>query len=322
VRATHTVASIARHSLGAGLQAILVAAIIFALLLALAPIYRPAAFLAGTGQALAAGPVDHAGKSTAGTGKASTGGGDRRAIDRGTRTSTADATSRPSTGAGGGGGRKGSCTRNAPGVSIENSWGWSQWGSWGMPGQQLTYLIDVRNYDVGCSSSSFVITASAPDGFSVSLPTASISLKSSTTGYLWAYVTSPSTIADGHYPLTFTVDRSGGSSPASATSTYKVYSSDTVAPWLYWPNPGDGTTITGSSYTVAISTSDDHAVKTIDLYLDDVYTTTASCDNISDTCQLFYNWSIRGLQGQHTATFRSYDWMGNVGVLTVTFTIG
>ena len=153
MRATRTVASVARHSLGTGLEAILVAAIIFALLLALAPIYRPAAFLAGTGQALAAGPVDHAGKSAAGTTEASTGSGsDKRSIDRGTRTSTADATSRPSTSAGGG--RKGSCTRNAPGVSIENSWGWSQWGSWGMPGQQLTYLIDVRNYDVGCSSSS------------------------------------------------------------------------------------------------------------------------------------------------------------------------
>jgi hypothetical protein len=321
VRPTHTLAlaSVARHSLGTGLEAILVAAIIFALLLALAPIYRPAAFLAGTGQALAAGPVDHTARGASGTTKAATG-DEKRSIDTGTRSSTADATSRPSTGSGGG--RKGSCTRNAPGVSIENSWGWSQWGSWGMPGQQLTYLIDVRNYDVGCSSSSFVITASAPDGFSVSLPTASVSLKSSTTGYLWAYVTSPSAIADADYPLTFTVDRAGGSSPASATSTYKVYSSDTFAPWLYWPNPGDGTTISGSSYTVAISTSDDHAVKTVDLYLDDVYTSTATCDDISDTCQLFYNWSIRGLQGQHTATFMSYDWMGNVGILTVTFTIG
>jgi hypothetical protein len=321
VTATRTVASAARHSFGAGLQATLVAAIIFALLVALAPIYRPAAFLAGTGQALAAGPVDHAGKSATGTTKAATG-DQKRSIDRGTRTSDADTTSRPSAGGGGGGGRKGSCTRNAPGVSIENSWGWSQWGSWGMPGQQLTYLIDVRNYDISCSSSTFVVTASAPDGFSVSLPTASISLKSSTTGYLWAYVTSPSTIADGDYPLTFTVDRVGESSPASGTSTYKVYSSDTVAPWLYWPNPGDGTTIGGSSYTVAVSTSDDHAVKTIELYLDGAYTTTASCDDISDTCQLFYNWSIRGLQGQHTATFTSTDWMGNVGVLTVTFTIG
>ncbi len=320
MRATHMIASAGRHTLGALLEAILIVAIVVSLLLALSPISGPALFLAGTGQALAASPVDHTDRGSAGTTKAPTGGGDKRSIDRGTTTSTAGSATKPS--AGGGGSHHTSCTRNAPGVSIENSWGWSQWGSWGMPGQQLTYLIDVRNYDIGCSSSSFVISVSAPDGFSVSLPTAAISLKSSTTGYLWAYVTSPNPIADGDYPLTFTVDRAGGSNPASATSYYKVYSSDTVAPWLYWPNPGDGTTISGSSYTVAISTSDDHAVKTVDLYLDDVYTTTASCDDISDTCQLFYNWSIRGLQGQHTATFKSYDWMGNVGVLTVTFTVG
>src|SRR5512133_2948866 len=82
--------------------------------------------------------------------------------------------------AGRGGGKGGNCARNVPDVFIDNNWGWSSWGSWGMPG------------------SSFVINMSTPDGFSVSMPTTTIGLRSSTTSdYLWAYVTSPSAIADG-----------------------------------------------------------------------------------------------------------------------------
>jgi hypothetical protein len=228
-----------------------------------------------------------------------------------------------SDGGGKGNGGASRCTRNAPGVSVDNSWSWTGLGSWGLPGQQLTYLIAVRNYDIGCSSSSFVVSLSAPGGFSVSLPTSTITLKSSSTGYLWASVTSPAAIADGDYPVTVTVARAGTSDPSgSFTSYYKVYSSDTVAPTLYWPNPGDGTTISGGSYGVIVSSSDDHAVRKLDLYIDNVYTSTASCDGVSYTCQLNYNWSLRGVSGQHTATFKAYDWMGNVGVLGVTFTVG
>jgi uncharacterized membrane protein len=132
------------------------------------------------------------------------------------------------------------CTRNAPAVAVDNNWQWGSTGSWGLPGQQLKYMIKVVNNDLGCSPSSFVIGLSAPSGFSVSIPTNTISLKPTTSGYLSAYVTSPSVIADGDYPLTATVTRAGSSDSGSFTSYYKVYTSDTVAPTLYWPNPGDG----------------------------------------------------------------------------------
>jgi len=224
-------------------------------------------------------------------------------------------------GHGGGGGGGTGCTQNAPGITVQNNYGWSQWGSWGFPGQQLGYFVQVINYDVGCSSSTFTISLSAPNGFSVSIPTSAISLASGKSGYLWAYVTSPSSASDGDYPLTATVVRSG--SPASTGSSvtyYKVYSSDNAAPTLFWPNPGDGTTITGRSYNVTVSSSDDHAVKKIDLYIDNVYKTEAQCDDVSYTCQVNFNWSPSA--GQHTATFKSYDWMGNVGVSTVSFTVG
>jgi hypothetical protein len=216
----------------------------------------------------------------------------------------------------------GSCTRHAPGVAVDNTWAWGAWGSWGLPGQQLTYAINVLNYDVGCSASSFVVSMTAPSGFSVSMPTNTISLKSSASAYVWANVTSPSVIADGDYPLNVTVTRAGTAESGSFTSYYKVYSSDTVAPTLFWPSPDTGTTITGKSYPVGVSSTDDHAVRYIDLYIDDAYRSTAVCDGIAFTCQLYYTWSLRGVSGQHTATFKSYDWTGNVGVLTTTFNVG
>jgi hypothetical protein len=220
-----------------------------------------------------------------------------------------------------GGGR--SCTRNAPSVSVENNWAWGATGSWGKPGQQLGYQIRVVNNDVYCSSSSFVISLTAPDGFSVSLPTNTISLKSTTQGYLWAFVTSPSGAADGDYPLALTAQRSGtGNAPASSTTYYKVYSSDGVAPTLYYPNPGNGMTLSGSSYTFAVWSNDDHAVKKIDLYIDNVYQTTTTCTNISYDCELYYPMSIRGLSGMHTARFEASDWMDNASVLTTSFTVG
>ncbi len=227
---------------------------------------------------------------------------------------------------GGGGSGTTSCTQNAPGVVVQNTYGWGQWGSWGKPGQQVAYFVQVINYDVGCSSSSFTVSLSAPTGFSVSIPTSTVGLAPGASGYLWAYVTSPGTAADGDYPLTATVVRSGGVSSAASTGTsvshYKVYSTDSVAPTLFWPNPGDGTTITGRSYNVAVSSSDDHAVKKIDLYIDNVYKSEVLCDDVSYTCQLNYSWSLGGATGQHTATFKSYDWMDNVGVSTVSFTVG
>lgn len=225
-------------------------------------------------------------------------------------------------GNGGHGGGGTSCTQNTPGVSVQNNWAWSQSGSWGRPGQQLTYVINVTNYDVGCRSTSFVISISAPSGFSVSIPTNTITLNSSSIGSLTAYVASPNVVADGDYPLTVTVTRAGTSSPSGSGITYyKVYSSDTVAPAPYWPSPGDGTTISGRSWSVGVSATDDHAVQKIELYIDNVYKSTSVCDDIAYTCQLSYKWSLSGVQGQHTATFKSYDWMGNVNVLTEAFTV-
>jgi len=216
-----------------------------------------------------------------------------------------------------------SCTTNAPTVFVENTWAWGSPGSWGLPGQQLGYQIEVTNYDSGCGPSSFVIGMSAPDGFSVSVPTSTISLKSMSAGFLWAYVTSPNVIADGDHALIASVQRAGTSTAsATFTSYYKAYSADTTAPTLFFPNPWDGATISGSSYNFVVSSTDDHAVQKIDLLIDYAYVTTATCDDVSYMCHLNYKWGMQGATGQHTATFESFDWMGKVGVMTVTFTVG
>src|SRR5262245_25590418 len=131
------------------------------------------------------------------------------------------------------------CSPNTPGVAVENTWGWGQWGSWAVAGQQRMYSVQVMNNDLGCRSSNFVVSASAPDGFAVSVPTSSITLNSGSSGYLLAYVTSPTWAADGDNPLNVTVQRAG--SPAASAMTYhKVYSSDATLPTLYWANPGNG----------------------------------------------------------------------------------
>ena len=102
-----------------------------------------------------------------------------------------------------------SCTPVAPTALVDNNWAWSESGSWGYPGQQLAYFINVINYDVGCAAGTFVIDVHAPTSFQVTVPANTISLKASTNGYLWAYVTSPTTVASGDYPLTVTVARTG-----------------------------------------------------------------------------------------------------------------
>jgi hypothetical protein len=214
---------------------------------------------------------------------------------------------------------KSGCTRNAPALAVDNNYGWGAWGSWGLAGQKIPYSIRITNQDSGCRASSFVVDLSGPDGFTVSLPTNTISLRAARQGYLWADVTSPASAADGDYQLTATARRVGGSDDAAPFATlYRVYSADSEPPTLFWPNPGDGQTVSARSYAFVASSRDDHDVKTMDLSIDGTTTTTITCDNVDYTCTLSDQLSVE--PGQHTAKFRAHDWMGNVASLTVSFT--
>ncbi len=221
----------------------------------------------------------------------------------------------------------GTCVIGTPTVSADNNYQWATPGSWGLPGQQLKYAAQVYNHDFNCTSSSFTVAATAPDGFSVSIPSSTVTLKSSMSAYVWVYITSPNPIANGDYPLNFSVTRAGTTSPVgTGTNYYKVYSSDTTVPKLYWNNPGEGQVISSkgkgsSSYNIVVESNDDHAVMKIETYLDGGLVNTANCDNTWYACSSYYKWSPKGQVGQHVVTWKSYDWLGNIGTLTANFSV-
>jgi len=183
------------------------------------------------------------------------------------------------------------------------------------------------NYDTVCATSNFTLSVSAPDGFNVSVPITTFSVKATTQAYFWAYVTSPTPIADGDYPVTLTVTRASDSaSTATATNYYKVYSTDTSAPTLYWNSPSQGMAISSkgknsSNFNVSISANDDHTTKQIETYIDGALVDTMSCDGISYSCTSYFGWSPKGKIGQHTATWKASDWLGNVATSTASFSV-
>lgn len=222
---------------------------------------------------------------------------------------------------------KTSCTYNTPNVTIQNTYQYATWGSWGTPGQKLTYVLLASNYDQNCGSSTFTVNLSAPAGFNVSTPSSTITLNSSGYVRLNVDVTSPVSITDGDYPLTASITRTAnGSVGTGFTSHYKVYSSDTVAPTLYYNSPSDGQVLSAkgkgsSSVNVVVYSRDDHAVKMVQTYIDGSLLNTTNCDDTAYSCPSQYSWSVHGATGAHTITWKSYDWFGNIGTLSANFTV-
>jgi hypothetical protein len=227
-------------------------------------------------------------------------------------------------GGGHGGGGTTACVPGTPRVSIDNTWAWASPGAWGMPGQELKYAVNVFNADVGCGASSFVVSFSAPDGFAVSMATNTVNVGSASSVYAWANVTSPAVATDGDYALAASVERVGSIGVAAAApsnSVYKVYSSDTAGPTLFWENPWDGGNVSGRTTYVGFAARDDHAVKRLDVAIDGATVASTVCDNVSSDCQVSYKWSIRRVSGLHSATFTSTDWMGNVTIHAMSFSV-
>jgi hypothetical protein len=220
------------------------------------------------------------------------------------------------------GGGSTNCTRVAPYASADNTYAWGSPGSYGLPGQTLTYAIDVRNLDAGCGSSSFTVKLVAPSGFAVSIPVPTVTLNSGSNVYVSAHVSSPSVIADGDYPVQISVQRVGDPTwYGPSANYYKVYSSDTIAPSLYWNSPWEGQVIStkGTTLTVAAESSDDHSVRTIDLYIDGAYKATTTCSDIAYACDFYYTWTK--VTGTHTFIWVSTDWLGNSTTLTAHATV-
>lgn len=221
----------------------------------------------------------------------------------------------------------GSCVRNTPLITMDNNYAWAQSGSWGYPGQQLSYFMQITNYDQNCTTDTFTVGITAPQGFTVSLPTNSVTVKSGGIGYLTGYVTSPTSVADGDYTITPTVVRnSTGVAGNSQNNFYKVYSSDTSNPTMFWNNPSEGQILSSkgkgsSSYNIQVSSSDDHAVKNVDIYLDGVLVNSTNCDDTTYICQAVYRWAVSKHAGSHTVLYKSTDWFSNMSQMTVHFSV-
>ncbi len=221
----------------------------------------------------------------------------------------------------------GICVSGTPGVFGQNTFAWAQTGSWGLPGQKIKYSIDITNYDQNCNSSVFTLNVAAPSGFVVSNPATTVTVNSASQAFLTIYVTSPVSIADGTYPITLTVTRSASPTTGTNSTSYKVYSIDTTAPSVYWTNPSDGQIVStvkgknGSNLSVSFESQDDHAVKRVEEYIDNALLASTNCDDISPACGVSFNWPLKGHSGSHIATFKSYDWLGNVGTQVNNFTV-
>lgn len=77
-------------------------------------------------------------------------------------------------------------------------------------------------------------------------------------------------------------------------------------------NPADGSAVSGRTTYVGFSSSDDHSVKELVVYLDNALVATKVLRRhhvrLSGVVQVV----DRRVREPHTATYQSTDWMGNV----------
>jgi hypothetical protein len=222
-------------------------------------------------------------------------------------------------GASAAGGR--TCTRNAPTVQIQNTYGWGKFGSWVKPGETYPYDLVIHNNDVYCRAATFNVSASLPEGFTQDTPNLTVNMKSTSTSLQHVHITSPVTMADGDYPVHETVARATDStSNSTGDSLYRIYSSDTAAPVFGWWSPTDGQTVSNNPYFV-LSLSDEHRVQRLALYVDNNLVYSQEADPIAQyDMQFGYTWPTRGVaRGAHTMMAKGYDGYGNVTTKSTTF---
>jgi Bacterial Ig domain len=215
------------------------------------------------------------------------------------------------------------CVPAQPQVSIQNTYGWSQFGSWAAPGETYPYDVVVYNQDVNCRAARFNLASTLPSGFTMDMPTTSLSIKSSSFALLHLHVTSPATTADGDYAFQEKVWRDlDPSSEGFGNSIYKVYSKDTQPPVFGWWSPADGQTVADNpAFTVSLS--DEHRVRRLELYIDGVPIYAKDYDPIVQYNMSFqYTWPTKGVaRGLHTMRAVGYDGSGNRADWTTSFNL-
>lgn len=219
-------------------------------------------------------------------------------------------------------GGKPRCQPAPPSAVVQNTYGWSAFGTWAMPGQRVPYAIQLSNWS--CSTATVTASVVVPDGFTVEPASVSVSLGSRQNALRTVYVTSPADAAVADHPVFVTASsatRTGLVTGNTDTSYYKVYTSDALAPTAALQSHATGSTVSG---TVQLSHSfrDDHMARHADLKIDGAPVASASNEGITSELTMYFQWDTRSVsKGQHTVEWQTYDDFGNPFVDTWVLTV-
>jgi hypothetical protein len=218
-------------------------------------------------------------------------------------------------------GAKPRCQPAPPSVIVHNTYGWSAFGTWATPGQRVPYAVQVSNWS--CSTATVAASISVPPGFTVEPASVSVSLGSRQSAIRTVYVTSPADVAVADYAVLATASsatRTGVVVGNTATSYYKVYTSDVLPPTPALQSHADGSTVSGS-VQLSHSFRDDHMARRADLYIDGAPVRSFTNEGITWELNAAYTWDTRSQKGQHTVEWRAYDDFGNPFVDTWVLTV-
>ncbi len=197
------------------------------------------------------------------------------------------------------------CTQRSPLVTITPG------SQSGQGSGNATYSVSVENTNsASCEPAMIALSSILPIGWNGVFSPNSATLQSGATATTSLVVSPLSGTGDGSYP--FTVKGTWNGLEGSAGATYIVYSADITAPVVQIAQPLDGAILTGQSYTLSATASDNVGVKKVEFYLDDAL---IGSDTSAPYSYRFQHRKITG--GSHTITAKAYDARGNSGTASV-----
>jgi uncharacterized repeat protein (TIGR01451 family) len=118
------------------------------------------------------------------------------------------------------------CMRANPAIALSPSQ-----SQWVQPGSTVTFTVSVTNNDnAGCTASAFALQAAAPNGWTATLTTPTLTLSPGASASTTLQVTSPAAATDGFYTSSVTATNSGTlTCTASTSATVALVSGLSVA---------------------------------------------------------------------------------------------
>ncbi len=193
------------------------------------------------------------------------------------------------------------CVKGKPSAAV------SPISQTGTAGQSLSYVLTVTNNDsLSCTNTTFSTSASnLPAGFTFSGGSASIA--PGATANINLSVTSPVGFADSSNVFSAVVSDASDASHGNFTSASYIVFTDLLAPTVSITSPVDGSVLGKSaSVTIGVTSSDNVAVKKVEIYIDGQIKVTDILLPYS------YKWNTKNVaKGQHSIMAKAYDAAGN-----------